>query len=368
MSKKQHPKTRGVYERIRGSGVWWIRWHDAAGRQHRRKIGPYELACVAYQKEKLRVLEGELLPGLNRNRIRCEELFDDFKASHPRYWASVGMLEAARSWFVGIPASALTPEMIVRKLNKMESREDEPAMPATLNRYRAIVSAVFDWAMRNGRAEKNPARLVRLRRENNRRVRWLDDKEEERLRKAILGTEPLRLPEMYLALHTGMRRGNQYSLTWRDIDFKNGVITLRTTKPGHQQHIPMNPDARAALESLRLRPRIAVVGKRSNCVCATPHKRWFNKAVKKAGIGDFRWHDLRHTFASRLVMKGANLRDVSELLGHASIQMTMRYAHLSPGRTAETVALLSQKPAATGTATGTGHFQGTAEKPVSLSK
>jgi integrase len=128
-----------------------------------------------------------------------------------------------------------------------------------------------------------------------------------------------------------MRKGKQYRLRWQDVDLKLGIITVPRSKPGEKRHIPINSIASAALEILRDSPNS------SERVC-TPltwqhgedARRWFEECLKQAGIVNFRWHDLRHTFASRLVMAGVDLRTVQELLGHKTIAMTIRYSHLAP--------------------------------------
>ena len=134
-----------------------------------------------------------------------------------------------------------------------------------------------------------------------------------------------------VALHTGMRRGEQYRLRWQDINFQLGIITIPRSKNGERRYIPMNSTARAALEVLNQRkddggyviPGDA--GQRNK-----DPRRTFKAAVKEAGIAHFRYHDIRHTFASRLVMAGVDLRTVQELMGHKTIAMTVRYSHLAP--------------------------------------
>lgn len=333
-------KIRGIFERDKGSGVWWICWFDLEGRRHREKVGPKQLAVDAYRKRKTEVREGKFFPGLRNRGVLFSQLCDDFEKHRPLHW-SKGLFDIAKAWFEAVPASAITPQQIDQRLHKLI---ENGRTAATANRYRAIVSAVFSWAIRNGRTKSNPARAVPLRRENPSRLRFLSDVEERAMRSVLF---PEHLPEIELALHTGMRKGNQYGLTWSDVDLKRGIVTLHTTKSGERQHIPLNRAARAALETLK--------GKYGEKVCGQDPRYWFKRALKAAGITGFRWHDLRHTFASRLVMAGVDLRTVQELCGHKNISMTVRYAHLSPRHTREAIERLSSSATRTATASKTQH-------------
>jgi integrase len=139
------------------------------------------------------------------------------------------------------------------------------------------------------------------------------------------------MPEFDIALHTGMRPSEQYGLEWNRVDLTRNLITIPKSKNGATRHIPLNSVARAAFQELHKRTN----GK--GCIFANIHgealkgyKHWFEDAVSTAGLEDFTWYCLRHTFASRLVMAGVDIRTVAELMGHKNIQMTMRYAHLAP--------------------------------------
>jgi hypothetical protein len=149
-----------------------------------------------------------------------------------------------------------------------------------------------------------------------------------------------------LQAHTGLRRGSLFDLRWEQIDFANSVMRIPRTKSGRPLSVPLNATAKATLEKLKKdhepeNPYVFThrVGKDAG---APVHdvKNGFHAALELAGIEDFTWHDLRHTFASWLMMRGASLRSVAELLGHQSMKMTMRYAHLSPAFLSAEVSLL----------------------------
>jgi integrase len=139
------------------------------------------------------------------------------------------------------------------------------------------------------------------------------------------------LPQLDLALHTGLRLSEQYRLAWDCIDFERRTLTIPLSKNSELRHVPLNDDAIAALRAARkcCNDQPFVFLNRYGQRLVSP-REWFDPAVKAAGLKDFTWHCLRHTFASRLVMAGVDLRTVQELMGHKTIQMTVRYAHLAP--------------------------------------
>jgi integrase len=132
------------------------------------------------------------------------------------------------------------------------------------------------------------------------------------------------LAEFEIALMTGMRQGEQFAITWEEVDLNAGLVRLNQTKNGQGRFVRLNTRALAALKMWQERG----LGKGRLFLNQKP--RWFTDAVKDAGLKNFSWHCLRHTFASRLAMAGVDSRTVQELLGHKSIIMTMRYSHLSP--------------------------------------
>ncbi len=187
--------------------------------------------------------------------------------------------------------------------------------------------------------------------ENNRRVRWLTEAEEKRLRKAI-GAK--RWPVVEFALQTGFRRSNQFGLRWTDVNFDAGLVTARSPKSGDDYAVPMTATLRALLRSFpsRLKSEWVFV----NAVGTGPidaqnfRNQVFLPALTKAKIEGFRWHDLRHTFGSRLAMAGVDLVTIQQLMGHKTLEMTLRYAHLSPEHRLTAIRRLDPP---TGTTTGT---------------
>ncbi|MDD5491202.1 MAG: site-specific integrase [bacterium] len=191
-----------------------------------------------------------------------------------------------------------------------------------------------------GKASDNPVTKVKLFKENNKRIRYLELKEI----KSLLDVCSKHLkPIVITALNTGMRKGEILGLKWKDLDFKQDFIYLEHTKNNELREIPMNKVLKDTLLSIEKNPLSEYVFCDKDGSSFKEVKRSFGTAMKKAGIKDFRFHDLRHTFASHLVMNGIDLLTVKELLGHKSIEMTLRYAHLSPNHKRRAVELLGAK-------------------------
>ena len=219
---------------------------------------------------------------------------------------------------------------------------------STVNRDLQLLKLMFNLIIKHKRwaaVLDNPTIYIVLARENNARVRYLDNKEVQALLQAC--NDRLR-PILAMALRTGMRRGEILNLRWKDADLANRQIFIRRSKSGLSRHVPISED----LFSLRLElpsrfeggyvfpSHLPRRGSESSGEANEPLvdiKNSFKAALTEAGIKDFRFHDLRHTFASHLVMQGVDLNTVRELLGHKSPQMTLRYAHLSPGHNRDAI-------------------------------
>ena len=207
--------------------------------------------------------------------------------------------------------------------------------PATINRYHVALGAVFKWAISKRRVPKgweNPCRRVERRAEENGRVRYLSEAERERL---FASARVSKWDRMYLlvllAITTGARRGTLLGLRWRDIVWKRGVAVVERTKNGDAVSLPLTP---AVIEELhRFRNP-------NGDVLVFPSRLWpkdkayeigrpWDAAVRRARLRDFRFHDLRHTAASYAAQQGASLLEIADLLGHRTMAMVKRYAHLS---------------------------------------
>ncbi|MEC8428822.1 MAG: tyrosine-type recombinase/integrase, partial [Pseudomonadota bacterium] len=248
--------------------------------------------------------------------------------------------------------------------------------PNTINRrvnsLRGILTKAVEW----GVIDVHPLqRLKNLKEDNNQKARFLSEDESSRLTAALRGRDSElkaarqranahrakrgyellpslddfefgdRLtPLVTLSLKTGARRGELFDLTWEDVDLRTKNITIRAenSKSGKTRHIPLN---QTAIDTIKAWKKQAP-GKSGRVFPSDDggrldnvNKAWRN-LLKAAEISDFRWHDMRHDFASKLVMNGVPLNTVRELCGHADLNTTLRYAHLAPDHKADAVALI----------------------------
>jgi len=219
---------------------------------------------------------------------------------------------------------------------------------ATVDKDLAVLKAFFNWCVARNLAESNPVRRVKFFNDDNSRLRYLTEDEYHRLVKAAITIKasPFLAEKVILSVHTGLRRGSLFHLRWEHVDFLNRVLRIPRTKSGRPHAVPLNGTVLTTLQGLhaqRLPDCPSVFAHATGRKAGEPIqdvKNAFHTALEIAEIKDFTWHDLRHTFASWLIMKGASLRSVAELLGHRGLRMVMRYAHLSPAYLSAEVSLL----------------------------
>lgn len=210
-------------------------------------------------------------------------------------------------------------------------------MPATVNKELTLLKHMFTKAVEWGHVKQHPAKPVRLLKEPPGRLRYLTLEELTRLLDACA---PHLNAIALTAVHTGMRRREILSLRWQDVDLRKRTMTLTKTKNNEPRILPMNAELVQVLRSLPRHVDSPYVFCDREGMSYDRIDNGFRRACKRAGIQDCRFHDLRHTFASHLVMRGANLRSVQELLGHKTAKMTTRYTHLSTPHLQKTVSLL----------------------------
>jgi integrase len=203
--------------------------------------------------------------------------------------------------------------------------------PATVNRYFEWLRKVLNLAVRDGKLQSNPVCRLKLSKESKGKTRFLSLEEEGKLLEAM---GPTHGPWARLAILTGMRQTEQFSLKWADVNLERGLITLPVTKAGDVQYVPLNDEAKQILEGLTVGNRSVWVFPSENPDTYLDPRNFYDRvwtpAVKRAGIEWISWHDLRHTFASRLAMAGHNEGTIAALLRHSSTALVKRYTHLSP--------------------------------------
>ena len=228
-------------------------------------------------------------------------------------------------------------------IEKWKSKRSEKCKPASVNRELALLKHIFSKATEWKRIKENPASKVKDLKGETRRLRYLEADEIQTLLSDCDGLlNGLLKPLVTVALHTGGRKGELRNLKWPEVDFDLGHISLLDTKNGERRDVEMDETVRATLQGLERKSDFVFPNRNGKRIGNMKIHIPFKKALERSGIKDFHFHDLRHTFASHLVMAGAELNDVRELLGHKSMSMTLRYAHLSPKHKKKVINLLDR--------------------------
>jgi integrase len=324
-------------------GRWKIDFR-CKGRRIIRVIGPSKREAEA---EIVR-LKGEILRdpyGYGQKRVEvyfedhAKEFLELYCKQSKRSWArDETSLDHLKEFFKGKYLSEITAEQVERYKAKRRAdlvrpeAEEKPGVdpklvsPSTINRELACLKTCLNHAVEWEKLDRNPAAKVKKFREPNAKERILTPVEAKRL----LGeaSEDLR-PVLIIALNTGMRKNEILSLRWKDVDFVKSFIHIADSKSGRSRDIPMNSLVFETLYEMS-RDREFVFENPETKSQVLDVKTAFKGACRRAEIKGVRFHDLRHTAASRMVEAGIDLVTVSKILGHSSIQMTMRYAHPTP--------------------------------------
>jgi len=355
-------KDRGLLSKPDSTGkpFWYVRLsHD--GKE--RRFGSFPNKTKArefYEKAKLEQKEGRFFPERYQTGgyAKLDDVLEDYLAA----FAGRSKRDETRykkTWLnllAGARLNAITPaglEAIRAKL------AEGGRSPQTVNRYMQFLRRVLNKAVRDGKLASNPVSRIKMFREPVGKTRFLSPEEEKTLCDAV-GLEFA--PWVRLAILTGMRQGEQFSLRWEHVDLERGLIALPATKAGDVQYVKLNQEAKAILRDLgasaakaqAVAEAEAIAGKRSAGVQrsawvfpsgnpethADPrnfYRRVYLPKVKEKGLDGVTWHTLRHTFASRLAMSGATEGTIAALLRHSSTALVRRYAHLSPSHLQEAV-------------------------------
>jgi len=370
-----------------GKKTWYIDYRRPNGKRTDHLIGLATLFTVIEARDAAREFLAAVAKGEDPTKSQEILTFGQFIDEIYLPWVSenrktgketVEMIRSNFSFLFEASIETITVAQIEQWRTKKKKREGSKS--SSLNRNTAALLSALNWAVKRGIIESNPiAKLERLsERDSVKKVRYLTEDERTRLMQALddredeirrareshnkwcrergLPTMPslsnktyadYLKPMIILCLNTGIRRNSILSLEWRDVDFAEESIMVRaeTSKSDKQYIVPMSDLVRDTLKLWQSQckntaPRSLVfpspkTGKKmDNC-----NSSW-EALLKKAEIENFRWHDMRHDFASQLVMKGVDLNTVRELLGHADLKMTLRYAHLAPEAKKRAVQLL----------------------------
>lgn len=335
-----------------GKASWEIDYYDPLGKRIRVRFQKKKEADDELSKRMALIAENRYLDVKKDCKTSLNELIEKYNLNANLRKTKDTYLNNFREYFGGETILSniryVHVETYRSHLMQKLTRSGALRTHASINREMSCLRHLFKKAVEWEMVEQSPFGRGKslLLKENNRRLRYLTEDEISRLLDAC-STKVIEFPTKrghikqmtrkdpdYLreivecALLTGMRKGEILSLKWEQI--RNGFIYLTKTKTNEARQIPVNEDLERLFKRIRKRVNLkspyvfTFQGKPISDI-----KNAFNAAVKRAGIEDFRFHDLRHTFASHLIMRGGTLKDVQELLGHKSMTMTLRYAHLS---------------------------------------
>lgn len=230
-------------------------------------------------------------------------------------------------------------EITTWQLEKWKAKRKEEVKPATVNRELAFLKNFFTKAVEWGKCKESPARKVKLLKGEVKRVRFLMPDEVQNL---LSNCSDYIKPLVTVSVHTGLRKGELLALQWPQINFEQGIIAVLDTKNHERRDIPMNETVKEILRSTEKKGDFVFCDQGGcNWEILKIH-RAFREAVEASKIDDFRWHDIRHCFASNLVMAGEDLNTIRELMGHKNMSMTLRYAHLAPNYKKKAVTILDK--------------------------
>jgi len=339
-----------LYVGVSGKKTWYINYRQPGDKKlAQHKIGDADLFSVSLAREAAlkflaSVANGESpweKPEAPKGKLTLKALVQDFYGP----WvtenrragdATLALIQSSFDGLLGLPVEGVTVEALEQW--RIKKRQTKGLKASSLNRQITALKAALNWGVKRGIIEaNNMSRLEKLREDDSdTKLRYLSPEERERLFVALdarEGRDYLKLM-ITVSLNTGIRRGSLFSLLWSDIDFQEGILTVRpvTEKTGKLIRIPMNSTLVRALQAWKEQstggdlvfPSPKTGGMMDNC------KKAWASVLKAADIKGFRWHDMRHDFASQLVMRGVDLNTVRELLGHSDMKMTLRYAHLAP--------------------------------------
>jgi len=330
------------------NGKWIIDYRLPNGKRCQETIGPNrKLAETVYYKRKVEIAEGKYLDVVKKEKIRFDEFAEEYlnlhAKQHKKSWETdFHIIKNLNRHFGNKYLFAITTKDIEQfKADRLKDTvAGKPISPSTVNRQMDVLSCIFNKAVAWKKLQSSPMKTIQDLKVPPGRLRFLEKEEIVKLLSNC--TKHLR-PIVILALFTGMRRGEIFGLKWEDIDFKRDIMTLLSTKNGEKREVPMNEQVKTALMHVTKHPNTSYVFCNEKGVPVHDIRKSYSTALRKSGITNFRFHDLRHTFASQLVMSGIDLNTVRELLGHKDIAMTLRYSHLAQSHKQRAVEVLGKK-------------------------
>lgn len=341
---------------------WYYRFMVNSERRHglcpgasdKKEAEQYENAV----KFRLAQQQNGVIPREEKNvpLYKIKNIYENYSKNNKRsYKSDKYTLKVILSYF---GANTVVQKITPNKIENFKEwlKTERNVKNSTVNHYLVLMSKMFNVAIDNSIIRVNPVQKVSKLREDNYKIRYLTKAEEKCLfaeierryevldkytrRKKVVQPYLYLKPIIITALQTGMRRGEILNLKWSNVDFVQGFIELLETKSGKSRKIPISKLLYDTLIDLDRTSEYVFINPQTK----EPYidlKKSFHTVLDKAGIKDFRFHDLRHTVATRLVEKGIDITVVQEILGHSKITTTQRYAHPVPQRKLDAIEVLN---------------------------
>lgn len=331
----------GVYKKGKN---WYVDYY-LKGTRKRKKVGPSKKLAEQVLKDiHVKIAKEEYLGVFEEKKVLFQEfsrIYLDYSRTNKAvssYKRDEVSLRSLMPEFKDKCLFELVPQMVEEYKSK---RLKESVTSATINREVSCLRHMFNKAIEWRFIRKNPVQGVRLLKEPPGRIRYLEKKEIEGLLGVIdslpRSSGSYLKPIVLIALNTGLRKREILNLKRRDLDFEKRRITVFRTKTNELRTVPMNETLYRELKKVSREEETEYLFCNGKGEPYGNVRKSFDRALKAAGIENFRFHDLRHTFASHLVMNGCDIRTVQQLMGHKDIKMTMRYSHLSKAHLQEAV-------------------------------
>lgn len=329
--KRTHKDKETGKTRVVESKNWHISYYFE-GKQIREAVSPNKKIA----EDALKAVMGEIAQGrYNLRRDTKSPKFEEYaktyleysKANKRSYETDITMFKALSAFFNGYKLSKITPFLVekyrIERSKKVTRMSKKPISKGTIDRELATLKAFFNMAIRDGKADVNPVKEVKFFREDNKKERILTPEEIQRLLAECKGHLK---PIVIIALNTAMRLREILYLKWYNADFNRNIIIVTNTKNNKNRKVPMS---RLVIDTLQ------GIERKSEYVFCDPKtgdpyhsiKTTFGNALKRAELEGVRFHDLRHTAATIMLMGGVDLITAGEILGHSDPKMTKRYVH-----------------------------------------
>lgn len=333
------------YRRCKGDSWWWIRYRDADGKDKRERAAPTKREAEKLLAERVAAVnEGKKLPSKRDGAKLFSEFADEYLETHASTLAwerTVKMI--VRHWRAHFGKSCRLRDISVRRIEAFRTKRLKAGVQkSTVNRNVAVLKRMLNVAIDWDLLSENPAVRVKQYRENGSSMRFLTRDEADRLlAECRASRNELLEPLVVLALNTGARKGELTGLRWADVDLDARTITFPKTKSGERRDMPVNDVVVKLLRRLKRRTGDAKhVFSRDGEHMRSFRAAW-EAALDRAKIENFRFHDLRHTYASWATQGGVDVRQLQRLLGHKTLAMTMRYSHLGESHLRDAAEMVS---------------------------